>query len=244
MTQIALVTGADRGLGFALCAALLDRGWRVLAGQYMPDWGELAALTARYPDQLTLIPLDVASDESVQTAAELATAAVSHIDLLINNAGVTSPTRLVPIDEPQDFGEMQRVINVNSLGPLRVANAFLPLLSLGEMKRLCFVSSEAGSIERAQRTAWYGYCMSKAALNMGVKLVFNRLRPEGYTVRLYHPGWMRTYMGGDKSDQGDMEADVAAGAALAQLLNGAEAGGVYDEDRLVMVDWTGEEWPW
>ena len=93
---------------------------------------------------------------------------------------------------------MQRLINVNSLGPLRVANAFLPLLSQGEMKRLCFVSSEAGSIERAQRTAWYGYCMSKAALNMGVKLVFNRLRPQGYTVRLYHPGWMRTYMGGDK----------------------------------------------
>ncbi len=244
MTQIALVTGADRGLGLALCAALLDRGWHVLAGQYMPDWGELAALTARYPDQLTLIPLDVASDESVQMAAELATASVSHIDLLINNAGVSSPTNNIPLEEAQDFGEMQRLINVNSLGPLRVVNAFLPLLSQGEMKRLCFVSSEAGSIERAQRTAWYGYCMSKAALNMGVKLVFNRLRPEGYTVRLYHPGWMRTYMGGDKSEKGDMEADVAAEAALAQLLNGAEAGGTYDEDRLVMVDWTGEEWPW
>ena len=62
MTPIALVTGADRGLGLALSAGLLARGWHTLAGQYMPDWHELAALAERYPDRLTIIPLDVASD--------------------------------------------------------------------------------------------------------------------------------------------------------------------------------------
>ncbi len=245
MKKVALVTGADRGLGLALCAGLLDQGWQVLAGQYMPDWPELATLADRHPYQVTILPLDVASDSSVQAAATMASEQVSHVDLLINNAGVNSPkTYQIPLEEPQDFGEMQRVYDVNSLGPLRVVNAFLPLTNAGEMKRLCFVSSEAGSIERAKRTSWYGYCMSKAALNMGVKLMFNRLRPDGYTFRLYHPGWMRTYMGGVKSETGDMEADVAAKPALAYFLRESTAEDSIDEDRLVMVDWQGEEWPW
>ncbi len=66
------------------------------------------------------------------------------------------------------------------------------------MKRLCFVSSEAGSITVAHRKDGYAYCMSKASLNMAVKLMFNELRPQGYTFRLYHPGWVNSYMGGDQ----------------------------------------------
>lgn len=245
MKQIALITGADRGLGLALSAGLLEQGWQVLAGQYMPEHPELAMLAKRFPDELNILPLDVASDASVQAAVAMASERVSHIDLLINNAGVNSPkTYQIPLDEPQDFGEMQRVYNVNSLGPLRVVNAFLPLMNASDMKRICFVSSEAGSIERATRTSWYGYCMSKAALNMGVKLMFNRLRPDGYTIRLYHPGWMRTYMGGVKSETGDMEADVAAQPALAYFLKESTVEEPIDEDRLVMVDWQGKEWPW
>lgn len=244
MTQIALVTGADRGLGLALTAGLLERGWHTLAGQYMPDWPELAALAERYPGQLTILPLDVASDVSVSAAMLMASEQVSHIDLLINNAGVGSPTSRIPLEEPQDFGEMQRLYNVNSLGPLRVVNAFLPLLDSGAKKRLCFVSSEAGSIERAYRTAWYGYCMSKAALNMGVKLMFNRLRPDGYTFRVYHPGWIRSYMGGTKNENADLEPAEAAEPALAHFLMDERGGHPVDEDRLVMVDWQGEEWPW
>ncbi len=245
MKKVALVTGADRGLGLALSAGLLEQGWHVLAGQYMPEHPELAMLAERYPDDLIILPLDVASDASVQTAMAFASERVPHIDLLINNAGVNSPeTYQIPLDEPQDFDEMQRVYNVNSLGPLRVVNAFLPLMNAGDMKRLCFVSSEAGSIKRATRESWYGYCMSKAALNMGVKLMFNRLRPDGYTIRLYHPGWMRTYMGGVKSETGDMEGDVAAQPALAFFLNDGQTSEAFDEDRLVMVDWQGEEWPW
>lgn len=86
--------------------------------------------------------------------------------------------------------------------------------------------------------------MSKAALNMGVKLMFNRLRPEGYTFRVYHPGWIRSYMGGTKNDDADLEPAEAARPALAHFLQDERAGSHVDEDRLVMVDWQGEEWPW
>lgn len=241
MDRIALVTGADRGLGQALCAGLLAQGWRVVAGQYMPEWPELAQLKAQSAGRLLIVPLDVASDESVRSAAQRAGELVDHIDLLINNAGVGSPTGQRTIREPQDYAEMQRMINVNALGPLRVVEAFLGLTDRGSMKRLCFVSSEAGSIARSTRTAMYGYCMSKAALNMGVKILFNHLRPEGYSFRVYHPGWMRTYMRGFKNMEADMEPQEAAVPALAYFLHDLPAA---EEGRLVMRDWQGREWPW
>ena len=237
--QNAFVTGADRGLGFALCAGLLKLGWRVYAGQYMPDWLDLASLAQQYPDQLTCVPLDVGDDESVRAAAQTVGAATSSLDLLISNAGISAWNHKNTIRETQNYSDMQRIVNVNTLGPLRVVQAFLPLMDAGTGKRLCFVSSEAGSVGASTRQGWFGYCMSKAALNMAVKNLHNELYPEGYTFRLYHPGWMRSYLGGVKAQQGDMEPEEAAEKALPILLSSRA-----DESRLVLVDYRGREWPW
>lgn len=239
MGQIAFVTGADRGLGFALCEGLLERGWRVFGGQYMSDWPELAALAERFPETLHAVPLDVASVESARAAAQTVAGMANRVDLLINNAGVISPTVERAVGEDLDYAEMHREFDVNALGPLRVVEAFLPLTSQSAMKRLCFVSSEAGSIARCGRQAWYGYCMSKAALNMAIKIAFNHLRPEGYTFRVYHPGWIRSYMHGSKSTEADLEPEEAAAMALPFFLGERE-----DEDRLALIDYQGQEWPW
>jgi NAD(P)-dependent dehydrogenase (short-subunit alcohol dehydrogenase family) len=232
------VTGADRGLGQALCAGLLKKGWRVFAGQYMPDWLELADLYRKFPDDLHLVPLDVGSIESAIRAAEIVSKRTNMLDLLINNAGVISPGMYASIREGQDYAEIHRLYDINALGPLRVVEAFLPLVDLSDLKRLCFVSSEAGSIENCRRTAWFGYCMSKTAVNMGVKIMFNHLRPEGYTFRLYHPGWIRSYMGGTKNLEATFEPEEAAEMAIAHFL------GDRDEDHLALVDFEGQEWPW
>ena len=149
-----------------------------------------------------------------------------RVDLVINNAGVLSP-HAGPIREPQDYDEMLRVYDVNALGPLRVVEALLPLTDRSELQRLCFVSSEAGSISRCTRTSWYGYNMSKAALNMAVKLLFNRLRPEGYSFRVYHPGWMRTYMSGQKNTRANLEPEEAAAKALPFFLEDREDEGAF-----------------
>jgi NAD(P)-dependent dehydrogenase (short-subunit alcohol dehydrogenase family) len=129
-----------------------------------------------------------------------------------------------------------------------MTEAFLPLMGGDGMKRLCYVSSEAGSIGRSHRNGWYGYCMSKAALNMAVSILFNDLRPEGYTFRLYHPGWVRSYISGVKAMVGDMEPEEAAIPALTFFLSGIDgelaADPPYDEDRLALRDWQGREWPW
>jgi Dehydrogenases with different specificities (related to short-chain alcohol dehydrogenases) len=239
MERTVLVTGGDRGLGLALCAGLLKQGWHVFAGQYLPKWHELASLRNEYPQSLHLLPLDVSSRESVQAAAETVNADTDHLDVLISNAGVTSETVPFTIREAQDYDEMHRLYDVNALGALRVVEAFLPFMDQGNSKRLCFISSEAGSIGRSERTSWFGYCMSKAALNMGIKILFNDLYPAGYTFRVYHPGWIRSFMHGEKNMEATLEPDEAATYALPLLLNDRE-----DEDRLVMVDYEGHEWSW
>jgi NAD(P)-dependent dehydrogenase (short-subunit alcohol dehydrogenase family) len=241
MQQTAFVTGADRGLGAALTAGLLDQGWRVFAGQYLPEWTELPVLQQRFPDALRIVPLDVGAIESTQAAAQAVAATVDHIDLLINNAGVNSPTLTRTIREPQDYAEIHRLYNINALGALRMVEAFLPLVERSSLKRLCFVSSEAGSVGTNPRKAWFGYCMSKAALNMGVRIIYNDLRPEGYTFRVYHPGWVRGYLRGSKNTKADMEPEEAAVPALAYFLADLAPG---DEDRLVLRDYQGREWPW
>ena len=235
MDYIALVTGADRGLGFALSKGLLERGWHVFAGQYMPEWPELAALASQFPGRLDIVSLDVSSIESVYAAAQAVSQRTDHLDLLISNAGIGGGHQ--ELREGLDGTAIHRAYDVNALGAIRMVEAFLPLADRG-MRRLAFVSSEAGSIAMAHRQGGFAYGMSKAALNMAVKIMFNTLRPEGYTFRLYYPGWIRSYMGGTKSTVGDMEPDEAAARAIPFFLEQRD-----DEDRLVMIGYQGEEWP-
>jgi NAD(P)-dependent dehydrogenase (short-subunit alcohol dehydrogenase family) len=239
MAQTVFVTGADRGLGFALCTDLLKQDWQVFAGQYMPEWPDLSRLADQYPQTLHIVSLDVNSVESAQTAAQTVARRTDHVDVLINNAGVYSPTAGRTIREAQDYAEMHRLYDVNALGPLRVTEAFLPLMDRGSLKRLCFISSEAGSIARSQRTAEFGYCMSKAALNMTIKILFNDLSPHGYTFRAYHPGWIRSYMSGEKNLEANLEPEEAAAKAVPILLGKRE-----NEEELVLIDDEGNEWPW
>ena len=239
MERNVFITGGDRGLGFGLCAGLLEQGWQVFAGQYLPEWLELSALKRDHPESLHLVPLDVRSMESVRGAAGIVRSHTDHLDVLISNAGVNSETIYLGIREPQDYDEMHRLYDVNTLGALRVVEAFLPLIERGQSKRLCFVSSEAGSIGRSERTSWYGYCMSKAALNMGIKILFNDLHPAGYTFRVYHPGWVRSYLHGEKNMEADLEPEVAASYAISFFLDDRA-----DENRLALVDYEGKEWPW
>jgi len=238
-TTTVLVTGADRGRGLALCAGVIDQGWTVCAGQFMPDWTEHSALSAQHPGQLHILPLDVSSTESVRQAAQQVAGFTGHLDLLISNAGITHPNMLRTIREGQDYEGIQKMYDVNALGAVRVVESFLPLLDQGNLKRLCFVSSEAGSIARSYRTSWFGYCMSKSALNMAVSILFNDLRPAGYTFRVYHPGWVRSYMSGQKNLEADLEPEEAAACALPIFLNPRP-----DENRLFLVDYKNEEWPW
>ena len=236
-----LVTGADRGLGAGIVRGLLAAGHRVFAGRFLTDWPELDELKAQYPEALTIVSLNVGDTASVQAAAEAVARETDSLDVLINNAGIASRSGMNGIRKEQDYEAMLETYNVNALGGLRMVEAFLPLLDRGQGKRLCFVSSEAGSVARSHRKEMFGYCMSKSALNMGISILFNDLREQDYTFRVYHPGWVRSYMSGQKNTRGDLEPDEAAVPAIAYFMN---ENGAVDEDRLVLRDYLGQEWPW
>lgn len=205
------ITGADRGLGFALCEEFLKKDFFVLAGQYMEEWPWLSRLKEAWPGRLELLPLDIGSDESIARAFEAAGSRTAVIDLLIHNAGVAWQEQ--DMGSEADLEKNLRMFNINSLGPLCLTQRFLPLMEDG-MRKVCFVSSEAGSIGVAHRNDMTGYCMSKTALNMAGRILHNDLGKRGYGIYLYHPGWMRTYMEGDEPMKGELEPSQSAEAAF------------------------------
>lgn len=221
------ITGADRGIGLALCRCFLENGWCVFAGRFMEDWTELEALQEEYGQMLSLISLDVGSQESVERAAAAVSEQISCLDMLVNCAGIF---------QNGSRETTMRSLNINTMGPIRMAEAFLPLMEQGE-KKLCFFSSEASSITLAHRKEDVSYCVSKTCLNMAVRLMFEKLKPQGYRFRLYHPGWVRTYMSGRKSTVGNFEPEETAAVAYEQFVSQRNW-----EDVLIMSDVSNEIW--
>lgn len=230
-----LISGADRGLGFGMAKLLAEKGHVVFAGRYMQEWRQLDALQEKYPDRLFCVELDVGDEESVRAARREIEKKVSCLDMLISNAGINGKLDgEVMMESNYEF--MMRTYNINSLGAVRLVEIFYQMMEGSDSKRMCFVSSEAGSIAQAKRADNFNYCMSKAALNMYVKLIYNRLSPQGYHFRLYHPGWIRSYMGGKLSEKGNLSIEEAAEYAVTYFLDETA-----EESELVLYGYDGEK---
>lgn len=168
-------------------------GWLVFAGHR--TLASSSTPVRDVSDRLTLIGLDVIDDTSVARAAKRASERTRGLDVLINNAAVNPKADAAALGE-LDFDAIRAAYEVNALGPLRVTQAFVSLLERGERPLVVNVSSEAGSLEHSWRDRGFGYCMSKAALNMQTTMLYRALQPKGINVISLHPGWMRTDMGG------------------------------------------------
>lgn len=215
----AVVTGAGRGLGIGLAKGLLDQGWRVIAGVHGQVAAELRQMEQQAEGRLLIIEdLDIGSDASVRAAAEQATGWTDHIDLIVNNAGILGDIDKQLPDE-LDFDEMKQVLNVNTLGPLRVTQMFGKLLLRSERPIVANISSEAGSVGACGRDSWYGYCMSKAAVNMQSALVHNQLKPLGGRVLVLHPGWVQSYMHGELNTTARLTIEQSAANVLGAIMN-------------------------
>ncbi|MCL2809073.1 MAG: SDR family NAD(P)-dependent oxidoreductase [Treponema sp.] len=235
-----LITGADRGFGLLLCKEFLSRGWTVFGGKYMRDFN-LIEQESEKNSALHVIPLDVSDILSIKNAYNLVTQQTNSLDMLISSAALMGEVKCDIDEPPMDLNAPWNSFAVNALGPVRLAEHFLPLLDRGERKRLCFVSSEVSCIVLMKHRPGnsYPYPMSKTSLNMGVRLMHNLLFPQGYTFRLYHPGWMkRQEVDGTLGEFGAIDpADTAAHAAKFFDTD------LKDEHRMVMCDYLGQEWP-
>ena len=209
MTDNILITGANRGLGLVLAESLLAGGHSIQALNRR-DSPELLQLQEKYPQSLRLYSCDVTDETSIREALERVAGQTGALDILLNNAAVDLDKARMPLEQV-DFSVYIPTFQANSVGPLMLAKYALPLLRKGLGKLIVNISSEAGSIGACWRRSEYSYCMSKAALNMGSRILQNALKEEGIKVLALHPGWF-------SSDMGGLEASITPAEAAEKIV--------------------------
>jgi len=226
------LTGANRGIGLAIVEQALKGDYRIFAGCRQPQKAAaLQALATDNPERLTLIPIDVSDDASIQAAAAAVAEQVDAIDLLINNAGVFPRGERIGNLDAQT---MLHAFHVNSVGPMIVVQKLLPLLRASRGAKILNITSQLGSITR-HVSNHYSYNSSKAALNMLTRILASDLRPAGIVAVVVHPGWVQTDMGGAAAPLRPHES--ARGILrLAEQLGMAESGEFFT--------WDGRKHPW
>ncbi|KAF8877868.1 hypothetical protein BD779DRAFT_1230215 [Infundibulicybe gibba] len=193
------ITGSSRGIGLAMVEELLkDKNNFVIASARSPDTAKgLQDLVAKFPkEQLVTVQFDITDYESIKRGAEEAARLLPNgLDYLINNAGVNY--QAAASFEEMDVELFAKEMRNNTVAPVQIGNAFLPLIRKSKAKKLVFVSSELGSIELGGQLPHLAnaYSVSKAALNMLARKWGATLKKEGITVVLLHPGWVHTDIG-------------------------------------------------
>jgi NAD(P)-dependent dehydrogenase (short-subunit alcohol dehydrogenase family) len=219
-----LIVGASRGLGLKLAENALSAGAAVTCIVREPrDLPKDFAQTS----SVTTLKADVRSEEQLaRAAAELPSG--TQFDVIIYNAAVHLEHDCPDIEEV-NVDPILTTLNVNAVGAVRAIKHFRRFVMPGGL--IALVSSEAGSINDTHRTSEYGYCMSKAALNMLSRLLANREeeRRTGVRVVAVHPGWLRTDMGGPNAD---LSPDESARALLSTLADRLAEDGPAFIDRL------------
>ena len=232
---IALVTGANKGIGYEIAAGLGARGWAVGVGSRDVTRGEAAVekLRAAGVDAFSVV-LDVTDDASVSAAAASVEERFGRLDVLVNNAGVTGgmpqePTR-VGIDT------MRTAVETNVFGVIRVTNAFLPLLRRSASPRIVNMSSTVGSIARQSEPGGEtgpisaAYSPSKSFLN-AVTVQYAKELP-GILINLGCPGYCATDLNGFRGHR-TPEQGAAIGIRLATLPDDGPTGGFFDDGGVV-----------
>lgn len=199
----ALVTGAAGGIGYELVRQLAARGAAVIA-------------VCRKPGaELPLLPVRVEADIDIATdtgCAALATRVAGvQLDLLIHNAGVLFDESLDALEE-EAVANIRRQFEVNALAPLRLTAKLAPQLVRGG--KLALITSRMGSMADNTSGGYYGYRMSKAAMNAAGRSLAHDLAPRGVAVVMLHPGFVQTPMTGGR---GDVDPATAARGLIARI---------------------------
>lgn len=220
-TLTVVVSGASRGLGLEFCKQLTARGDTVIALCRTAS-DELRALDVRVEADI-----DVAQDAVVSEVTRRLKGVA--VDVLIHNAGVLRNDTL----DGLDFNELRLQFEVNALGPLRLTRAVLPCLAQGA--KIAIVTSRMGSLADNSSGGYYGYRMSKAAVNMAGVSLARDLKTKGIAVALLHPGFVRTEM---TDFQGNMDPPEAVKGMLERIeaLRLEHSGGFWHSN--------GERLPW
>lgn len=192
--QDILITGANRGIGLEFTRQYAGNGLTIHACCRNPaQASDLKALADASDGRVAVHQLDVTDGDSVAALAD--ELGGTPLDMIINNAGIYGP-RDGGLFGQVDYDAWPKVLNVNVMGPMRVAEALAGNLAKGKERLLVTISSRMGSMAENTSGGAYIYRSSKAAVNAVVKSLSVDLAPQGITAVAFHPGWVQTDMGG------------------------------------------------
>jgi NAD(P)-dependent dehydrogenase (short-subunit alcohol dehydrogenase family) len=229
--EIALVTGANRGLGFEIARQLASRGMRVYLGARDPARGQAAAAALAGSGDARFVQLDVTDLESVAQAAALVEAESKRLDVLVNNAGLASEVGTAVADISP--AQMRAAFEVNVFGAVAVTAACIPLLRKSANGRIVNMSSRLGSLtalsapdSRQRKIGALAYSSSKAALNALTLIYAEALKAAGILVTAATPGRVDTGIGAgaDRATDRTLADGAETPVYLATLPPGALTG--------------------
>lgn len=203
----ALVTGANKGIGFAICKGLLSAGFDVILAARSIDKAEAAAQQLASAGQIYPLQLDVVDDDSIRQAVSAIEPKISRLDVLINNAGIYPDQGVNILTVSREL--LDQTMNTNAFGPIQIVQAFLPLLEKSSGARIINMSSGNGQLDGLSAEV-PSYCLSKLALNGATIMLAEALQSRGIAVYSMCPGWVRTEMGGSAAPRSpEQGADTA-----------------------------------
>jgi NAD(P)-dependent dehydrogenase (short-subunit alcohol dehydrogenase family) len=200
--KTALITGANKGIGHEVARQLAAKGFHAFVGARNAKAGRKAAEEiSSGGGKATFLEIDVSDNDSVTNASREFSNIENHLDVLVNNAGIIADGDNAILEINDDV--FRKTLETNTLGPLRVTRAFVPLLRKSKSPRVINVSSGGGQLSDGADGWAPAYCISKTALN-GVTVQLAAVLPK-FAVNSMCPGWVRTEMGGENASRSVQE---------------------------------------
>ena len=226
--RVAIVTGANRGIGLEVTRQLADLGYTVVLGSRDLGKGEAAAKKLQVGDRVMARRLDVTEQSTIDRLRDEIATTFGSVHVLVNNAAIHYDTWENAADA--DLRTVQEALDTNLFGAWRMCQAFIPLLRKSKHGRIVNVSSEAGSLASMGAGA-PAYAVSKVALNALTRMLAAELRRDRILINSVCPGWVATDMGGPGG------RPVGEGAAsivwAVELPDGGPTGGFFRDGRPV-----------
>lgn len=193
--KIALVTGGNRGIGYAIAQGLLKADFQVIIGSRSLKKGEIAVEKLNSP-LVSTVEIDIAEDNSINKAFNELNGKVDRLDVLINNAGIYPDEGINILTIDREL--LTKTLNVNTFGAIKTTQIFLPLLEKADKARVINYSSGYGQLAGLSAGV-PSYCLSKLTLNGATIMLADALASKNITVNAVDPGWVSSDMGGENA---------------------------------------------
>jgi NAD(P)-dependent dehydrogenase (short-subunit alcohol dehydrogenase family) len=230
--NVALVTGANRGIGLEICRQLIEKNIFVILTSRDEEKGKMAASNLDSSGNKVIFhQLDVADFESISRIVEFVQSRYSRLDILINNAGILIDENTSALNISMDI--VQKTLDINFKGPFKLIQSFLPIMKKNNYGRIVNISSGMGAFSE-MGGGYAAYRISKTALNAMTKIIASELSDTNILINSMCPGWVRTEMGGSNANR-SVEKGADTAIWLATQPDGSKSGNFYRDNKV--IDW-------